>query len=125
MSYLVIRTKGEEIGGEIEIIGMKIGVETIIEATIGISTIKEINFEESITMKGEEEKEDKIDLIEEIMKRAVGIEIVTDKIEIEIRKEEIAMGEEVVEEVLVLIEIEMIEMVVFKITKRSTLKSRK
>ena len=104
---------------------MKIGVETIIEATIGISTIKEINFEENITMKGEEEKEDKIDLIEEIMKRAVGIEIVTDKIEIEIRKEEIAMGEEVVEEVLVLIEIEMIEMVVFKITKRSTLKSRK
>lgn len=104
---------------------MKIGVETIIEATIEISTIKEINFEESITMKGEEEKEDKIDLIEEIMKRAVGIEIVTDKIEIEIRKEEIAMGEEVVEVVLVLIEIEMIEMVVFKITKRSTLKSRK
>ncbi len=104
---------------------MKIGVETIIEATIGISTIKEINFEENITMKGEEEKEDKIDLIEEIMKRAVGIEIVTDKIEIEIRKEEIAMGEEVVEEVLVLIEIEMIETVVFKITKRSTLKSRK
>lgn len=104
---------------------MKIGVETIIEATIEISTTKEINFEENITMKGEEEKEDKIDLIEEIMKRAVGIEIVTDKIEIEIRKEEIAMGEEVVEEVLVLIEIEMIEMVVFKITKRSTLKSRK
>ena len=104
---------------------MKIGVETIIEATIGISTIKEINFEENITMKGEEEKEDKIDLIEEIMKRAVGIKIVMDKIEIEIRKEEIAMGEEVVEEVLVLIEIEMIEMVVFKITKRSTLKSRK
>lgn len=104
---------------------MKIGVETIIEATIGISTTKEISFEESITIKGEEDKEDKTDLIEEIMKRAVGIEIVTDKIEIEIRKEEIAMGEEVVEEVLVLIEIEMIEMVVFKITKRSTLKSRK
>lgn len=104
---------------------MKIGVETIIEATIEISTTKEINFEESITMKGEEEKEDKIDLIEEITKRAVGIEIVTDKIEIEIRKEEIAMGEEVVEVVLVLIEIEMIETVVFKITKRSTLKSRK
>lgn len=104
---------------------MKIGVETIIEATIEILTTKEISFEESITMKGEEEKEDKIDLIEEITKRAVGIEIVTDKIEIEIRKEEIAMGEEVVEVVLVLIEIEMIETVVFKITKRSTLKSRK